>query len=326
MDISKAILLVGGRGTRLSPLTDKTPKPMLRIAGAPVTEHQICKAKAAGIKEIVLATSYLSEVFEPHFGDGKKFDVKIHYALEESPLGTGGAIAHAASLLDLEDDESIFVFNGDVLSGHSLERQSEMHKSSAAAVTLHLVDVPDARAFGSVPTASSGKVIAFMEKSENPISNSINAGCYIFQRKVLAEIPLNLVMSVERETFPSLLSKGELLMGYHDDSYWIDMGTPESMIRASRDLILNPKISSATPTISDQILIEKGARVDPTAVIAQGSFIESGAVIGAQVKIYGSIVSSRAEVLPGSSLLDSYIGENSLVPAGSVLKNQIFGF
>jgi mannose-1-phosphate guanylyltransferase len=121
--INKAILLVGGRGTRLAPLTNATPKPMLKIAGAPVTEHQILRAREAGVQEIVLATSYLAEVFQPHFGDGEKFGVRITYAFETEPLGTGGAIANAASELNLSPGESIYIFNGDVLSQHSLAEQ-----------------------------------------------------------------------------------------------------------------------------------------------------------------------------------------------------------
>ena len=131
------------------PLTTTTPKPMLRIAGAPVTEHQIVKAREAGVREIVLATSYLAEVFEPYFGDGSDFGIQIRYSIEHEPLGTGGAIAHAAQQLQLGPDESFFVFNGDVISAHDLNEQREMHERSRAAATLHLVEVEDARAYRS---------------------------------------------------------------------------------------------------------------------------------------------------------------------------------
>ncbi|MFM7624569.1 MAG: NDP-sugar synthase, partial [Actinomycetota bacterium] len=135
--ITKAILLVGGKGTRLMPLTTNVPKPMLRIAGAPVTEHQIVKAREAGVTEIVLATSYLADVFEPYFGDGSRFGIKIKYAFENQPLGTGGAIANAATELSLSPDESIFIFNGDVLSSHNLGAQADLHFSKGASATLH---------------------------------------------------------------------------------------------------------------------------------------------------------------------------------------------
>jgi mannose-1-phosphate guanylyltransferase len=161
-----AILLVGGFGTRLMPLTKNTPKPMLTVAGVPVTEHQIAMAKAAGINQIVLATSYLSDVFIPYFGDGSKWGIKIKYAVEKEPLGTGGAIRNAAHLLD--SNESVVILNGDVMSSHNLGEQIRQHEAHDADVTLHLTQVQDARAFGCVPTDSNGRVTAFLEKMENP--------------------------------------------------------------------------------------------------------------------------------------------------------------
>ena len=198
------ILLVGGFGTRLKPLTSELPKPMLPVAGLPVTEHQILAAKAAGIHTLVLATSYLSEIFTPYFGDGAAWGMKILYAVEKEPLGTGGAIRNAAALLDLDHlgDEPIVVFNGDVLSRHSIADQISFHQSKGADVTLHLIDVEDARAFGCVPTDEDGRVSAFLEKMDNPVTNSINAGCYIFSPSVITMIPLDTVVSIERETFP----------------------------------------------------------------------------------------------------------------------------
>ena len=187
-----AILLVGGFGTRLMPLTRNTPKPMLTVAGIPVTEHQLMMAKAAGITQIVLATSYLSEVFTPYFGDGSKWGMSIKYAVEKEPLGTGGAIANAAQVLDTQ--ESIVILNGDVLSSHDLTKQIRQHEAHDADVT----QVEDARAFGCVPTDTQGRVTAFLEKMENPVTNQINAGCYVFHPRVLATIPLGTVVSVER--------------------------------------------------------------------------------------------------------------------------------
>jgi mannose-1-phosphate guanylyltransferase len=188
---SKAILLVGGKGTRLAPLTNNTPKPMLKVAGKPVTEHQIIKARDAGITELVLATSYLAEVFEPYFGDGSKFGISITYAIEKEPLGTGGAIANAAQNLTLRDGESVVIFNGDVLSGHDLRAQIALHQRMDADVTLYLTKVADPRAYGCVPIDDTSRVTAFLEKMDNPIADTINAGCYIFRTSALAQIPQN---------------------------------------------------------------------------------------------------------------------------------------
>ena len=324
--ISKAILLVGGKGTRLQPLTNTVPKPMIRIAGKPVTEHQIIKARDAGITEIVLATSYLAEVFKPYFGDGSAYGVKLTYAVEESPLGTGGAIAYAADHLDLRSDESVFIFNGDVLSGHNLQAQAEVHHSKSADVTLHLTMVADARAYGCVPIDQSGRVSEFLEKMENPKANTINAGCYIFSSRAIGSIPLGAVVSVERETFPTLLSSGHPIYGFEDSRYWIDMGTPQAMIKASSDLILNPTLSGATPEVTHEALFESGVTIDPTSKIIGGSFIASGAQIGPRSTIISSIISEKVVIEADSTVRDSFIAPGSRVKSGSKIENSIFGF
>lgn len=317
--------MVGGKGTRLLPLTKETPKPMLRIAGAPVTEHQIRKAQRAGITEIVLSTSYLAEVFEPYFGDGSRFGVKIKYAVEETPLGTGGAIANGAKLLDLKDSEAFFIFNGDVISGHDLAAQAELHRSKRAEVTLLLTRVKDARQYGCVPVDETGRVIDFLEKMDQPIADTINAGCYIFQREVLDQIPDGEVTSIEREIFPKLLSQRKSLFGLVDEGYWIDMGTPEAMLRASRDLILNP-ITNLGAAPSQDSLIHQGAEVDNSAEINDGSFIDNGANVGSNVTISGSIVAENAIIEANSVVIDSYIAPKSRVVSGSRIEGEIFGF
>ena len=233
--MAEAILLVGGFGTRLRPLTNHRPKPMLPIASLPVTEHQLAMAKRAGIKRIVLATSYMSEVFIPYFGDGSKWGMEIKYAVEKEPLGTGGAIRNAAK--ELSGDSQVVIFNGDVLSSHNLKGQLDLHLNSGADVTLHLTPVEDARAYGCVPTDSEGRVTAFLEKMDNPITNTINAGCYVFDKSVIDSIPENEVISVERETFPQLIDAGKKVMGFVEKAYWLDIGTPNALLKGSRDLV-----------------------------------------------------------------------------------------
>jgi len=233
--MAEAILLVGGFGTRLRPLTNHRPKPMLPIASLPVTEHQLAMAKRAGIKRIVLATSYMSEVFIPYFGDGSKWGMEIKYAVEKEPLGTGGAIRNAAK--ELSGDSKVVIFNGDVLSSHNLKGQLDLHINSGADVTLHLTPVEDARAYGCVPTDSEGRVTAFLEKMDNPITNTINAGCYVFDKSVIDSIPENEVISVERETFPQLIEAGKKVMGFVEKAYWLDIGTPNALLKGSRDLV-----------------------------------------------------------------------------------------
>jgi mannose-1-phosphate guanylyltransferase len=321
---TSAILLVGGMGTRLMPLTSKTPKPMLQVAGVPFTEHQIRKAAQAGISEIVLATSYKAELFEPYFGDGRKFGIKIKYAVEESALGTGGGIRNAAALLD--DCDQVVIFNGDVLSGHDLPAQIQFHINNKVDVTLYLTKVTDARAYGCVELSADNQVKSFLEKMENPVSNLINAGCYIFNRKVIDQIPANKVVSVERDTFPSFLSSGVKVYGYLDNSYWLDIGNPEALVKASADLITGVITSPATPNHSGDHLIGASAQVSPSATINLGSVIESEVIIEGNCQISGSIISRGVKIGENCQIINSIIAPNTQIQAGTVVISNYLGF
>jgi mannose-1-phosphate guanylyltransferase len=271
------ILLVGGFGTRLKPLTNESPKPMLPVAGLPVTEHQILAAKKAGIHTLVLATSYLAEVFTPYFGDGAQWGIKILYAVEKQPLGTGGAIRNAAQLLGR--DEPIVVFNGDVLSRHSIADQC-------------------------VPTDDQGRVTAFLEKMESPVSHSINAGCYVFSPDVIDEIPLATVVSVERETFPKLVADARAVFGYKDQSYWLDVGNPAALFQGSRDLI------------DGDFQAMPGTTIAPDAIITGGTSIGSDCSIGAGVRIHDCIIGNNVTIGDGADLSQSFILHGTNVQAG----------
>ena len=305
-----AILLVGGFGTRLMPLTKNTPKPMLTVAGVPVTEHQLAMAKAAGITEIVLATSYLSEVFTPYFGDGSKWGMRIKYAVEKEPLGTGGAIRNAAKLLGT--NESVVILNGDVLSSHNLAEQIHQHEAHDADVTLHLTEVEDARAFGCVPTDGDGRVTAFLEKMENPVTNQINAGCYVFNPRIISTIPLDTIVSVERETFPQLVDSGAKVFGYLENAYWLDIGTPRALLKASIDIV----------TRSGQFLAMAGSTIDPTAVITGGSCIGPNSSVGAGAVIDGSIIEAGCVVGPNARITDSFVATGAKVDNGAKITSS----
>ena len=314
------ILLVGGLGTRLMPLTRHTPKPMLPVAGLPVTEHQLAMAKNAGITTVVLATSYLSEVFIPYFGDGSKFGMKLLYAVEREPLGTGGAIRNAADLLGR--DESIVIFNGDVLSSHNLRGQIQFHEENDADATLHLTQVEDARAYGCVPTDSNKRVTAFLEKMENPPTNTINAGCYVFSPSVIDEIAPHTVVSIERETFPHLVSSGKRVFGYLDQSYWLDIGTPKALMQGSRDLVSGvadaPALRSAkVMSHSRESVVMDGAQIDASATISGASAIGSGAFVGAGAVVDASIIGSNVIIGEGASITHSFIASGTKIEKNS---------
>ena len=298
------ILLVGGFGTRLAPLTNVTPKPMLPIANLPVTEHQLLVAKAAGISKVVLATAYLAETFTPYFGDGSKWGIELRYALEREPFGTGGAIRNAAELIlaKISEDEPIVVFNGDVLSRHDLAAQIRLHQTSSASVTLHLVSVDDARPYGCVPFDESGQVTDFLEKMENPITNTINAGCYIFNPQVIQEIELGKVVSVEREVFPNLLKRGKVVQAFVDDSYWLDMGTPKALLKGSQDYVGN-----------NDFIVGDNSNISTSAKITGGSAIGNNVTIGANVEITSSIVRDGVTISENAILESVFIEANTTV-------------
>ena len=248
--MTEAILLVGGKGTRLRPLTVHTPKPMVPAAGVPFLTHQLARARAAGVEHIVLATSYLAEVFEPYFGDGAALGLHIEYVTEEEPLGTGGAIRNVASRLHSGPDDPVLIFNGDILTGLDIRALVDTHETTGADVSLHLTKVTDPRAYGLVPTDDTGRVQAFLEKPQTPeeiVTDQINAGAYVFRRSVIDAIPLGRPVSVERETFPGLLSAGAHLQGMVDSTYWLDLGTPAAFVRGSADLVLGRAPSPAVP-------------------------------------------------------------------------------
>ena len=321
---TSAILLVGGKGTRLQPLTNNSPKPMLPVGGVPFTEHQIVKAREAGISEIVLATSYLAEIFKPYFGDGSKFGIEIKYAVEEVALGTGGAIHNAAKLLSPADQ--VVIFNGDVLSAHDLDAQIKFHEANSADVTLYLTEVADARAYGSVELLSGQRVKSFLEKMENPPSNLINAGCYIFNRAVIESIPEGKVVSVERETFPQLLAAGKKVFGYVDRSYWLDIGTPAALIKGSKDLIIGEVFSAATPAHDGDVIIASTAEISRDAKVNAGSNIQPKVIVESNCEISGSIIGEGATIGMNSKIIDSFIAPKTKIPAGTVAINNYLGF
>jgi mannose-1-phosphate guanylyltransferase len=321
----EAIVLVGGMGTRLRPLTVNTAKPMLPVAGVPCIEHQLAFARAAGIEHVVLATSYRAETFTAQLGDGAGLGLRIDYVTEEEPLGTGGAIRNAAELLESGPDDPVVVLNGDVLSGHDIGTQVALHQQRHADVTLHLTEVEDARAFGCVPTDSEGRVIAFLEKMPQPVTNRINAGCYVFRRSVIDAIPTGRVVSVERETFPGLLQGGALVLGYVEVAYWLDLGTPEAFVRGSRDLVLGRLASSALPGEVGRHLLLPGATVDPSAVVTGGAALGRDVVVEAGAVVDGSVVLDGAVIGADAVVRDSIVGAGARIGDRTVLDSAVVG-
>lgn len=324
----EAILLVGGKGTRLRPLTVNTPKPMVPAAGVPFLTHQLARARAAGVEHIVLATSYLAEVFEPYFGDGSSLGLHLEYVTEVEPLGTGGAIRNVASRLRSGPDEPVLVFNGDILTGLDIRALVDTHRSSGADVSLHLTRVEDPRAFGLVPTDDTGRVTAFLEKPQTPeeiVTDQINAGAYVFRRSVIDGIPAGRPVSVERETFPELLDSGAHLQGMVDSTYWLDLGTPQAFVRGSADLVLGRAPSPAVPGRCGDRLVLPTATVAADAKLTGGTVVGDGATVAEGARISGSTVLDGAVVEACAVITDSLVGAGARVGARTVLTGAVVG-
>ncbi|MFE5855124.1 sugar phosphate nucleotidyltransferase [Streptomyces sp. NPDC056500] len=326
--MTEAILLVGGKGTRLRPLTVNTPKPMVPAAGVPFLTHQLARARAAGVEHIVLATSYLAEVFEPYFGDGSSLGLSLEYVTEDEPLGTGGAIRNVAERLRSGPDEPVLVFNGDILTGLDIRALVDTHRTSGADVSLHLTRVTDPRAFGLVPTDDSGRVTAFLEKPQTPeeiVTDQINAGAYVFRRSVIDSIPAGRPVSVERETFPELLAAGAHLQGMVDSTYWLDLGTPQAFVRGSADLVLGRAPSPAVPGRCGDRLVLESASVAEDAKLTGGTVVCEDAVVHPGTRIDGSVVLAGAVVEEGAVITSSLIGVGARIGARVALSGAVIG-
>src|SRR5215467_7020523 len=321
----EAILLVGGQGTRLRPLTIGMPKPLLPTAGVPFLAHQLAKAAASGVRRVVLATAFRSEMFAETFGDGAEFGLEIVYVYEAEPLGTGGGIRNAAASLRSGPDDPVVVLNGDVLSGHDIGAQIDMHRKADAAVTLHLVEVPDPARFGCVPTDFDGRVTAFLEKTPHPVTSQVNAGCYIFTRRYIDAMPGGRVLSVERETFPGLIDAGETVMGYLESAYWLDVGTPEAFVRGSCDLVLGELVSPALRGPCGQALLLPGAHADASATLSGGTSVGAGSVVGEGAVVDGSVLFDGVSVGARAAVTSSVIASGARIGDGAVLDGVVIG-
>jgi NDP-sugar pyrophosphorylase family protein len=336
----KAVVLVGGEGTRLRPLTLTTPKPLLSIANQPHLERQIAWLASHGVDEVILSMGYLPDAFHTHFAhDGAGHDVfgdvVLRYAVEDEPLGTAGAIRFAAQ----DIDGRVIVCNGDVLTGLDLDAMVRFHDRQRAEVTISLTQVDDPSAFGVVPTQADGGVIAFVEKPApgKAPSDWINAGTYVVEPAFLRRIPPRLNVSVERETFPRMLAQPGRLFGYQSDAYWLDIGTPEKYLEAHADALAgklsNPPAPGARETepgvwMQGDATIEPGAQVVAPVLVGDGARIEAGARVRASVLGAGVVVEAGTELdhsvlHTGARVSHGGLVHDSVVGADAVLKPDV---
>jgi mannose-1-phosphate guanylyltransferase len=299
---------------------------MLPVAGHSCTEHQIALARKAGVGRIVMGTSYRAEVFEEHFGHGEKVGVELVYAVEDEPLGTGGAIRNAAAHLTCSPNDPVVVFNGDVLTGLDIAGLVKKWRDANADVALCLTRVEDPRAYGLVPTDANGQVLEFLEKPTTPeeiVTDQINAGCYIFKRSVIDSIPSDRTVSVERETFPELLAADRMVIGVVDDGYWLDLGTPLAFAKGSADLVRGIAPSPLLVGRTGEALIESTAKVDASAKVDGGTYVGNGAVIGAGAVVSGSVIFADVEIGSGSQVTNSIVSTAAKISSDCIIIDTV---
>lgn len=327
----KAVILVGGPGTRLQPLTNNKPKSIVPVLNRPAMEHMIAYLKQFGVEDVILTLNYLPDMIQGLFGDGRDFGVQLTYCLEKEPLGTAGAVKNAAAHLE----STFIVLNGDIFTEMDLTDMLSFHTGNNARATIALTWVENPSAFGVVETDGRHRVKRFIEKPPpgEETTNWINAGTYILEPEVLEYIPANRHYMFEKGLFPRLLDAGEPVYGYPYRGYWLDMGTLEKYFALNIDLLLS-KVHS--PLIQDSrqdgIYLGPDVTLHPSAAITAPSIIGSGCRIGKEVRIAGPVTIGRDCLLENGASLENTvlwdgvrIGEGARLNRCIVSSNSIIG-
>jgi len=348
----QAVVLVGGEGTRLRPLTLETPKPMVPVMNMPFLERTLRRLKDAGIEDVILPAGYLPEAITSYFGDGAWLGLRLRYVIEETPLGTAGALKNVEQFID----GPFFVLNGDVLTSLDLRAMMDYHRRKGGIGTIHLIRVEDPSPFGCVVHDETGRVDRFVEKPPRDAAptDEINAGTYLLERSVLDAIPAGRPVSIERETFPALIaSGGRPLYAYTTADYWIDLGKPEAYLDAHRHIFdgvmplgLTPEIdgpgretipaSAVRPPVfvGRDCRVAADAVVGPYAVLGDGCRIDSGATVADSLLwdhvtverdavVDSAIVASRARVGAGARVgRGAVIGHDAAIAPSAMIEEN----
>jgi NDP-sugar pyrophosphorylase family protein len=322
----RAILLAGGKGTRLRPLTLHTPKPVVPIFDRAFLHYQIdLLRQVPGVDEVILSLNYQPRRIEEVFGDGAGTGVRLRYVVEPSPLGTGGAVRYAAHGID----DTLIVFNGDVMTSVDVNAVVKLHRERQAQATIVLTPVDNPTAYGLVETEADGSVRRFLEKP-NPdeiTCDTINAGIYVLEPSTFDRIPRDVSYSIERAYFPSLIERRESFVAYIDRGYWIDIGTPEKYVQVHRDMF-DGKFSGGifatadrrTPMVSPEARIEEGATIAAPCFIDAGAHVKAGATIGPY-----TVLGRGVQVEDGADLQDTIVWPNTRIGQAAVVHGPIVG-
>ncbi|MFH1387366.1 MAG: NDP-sugar synthase [bacterium] len=340
----KGVIIAGGLGTRLRPLTNWTPKPIVPVANRPFILYQIDLLRRHGITEVILNLHYLSREIKKLLGDGRKYGVKIYYSIEREPLGTAGAVKNAEKYFD---EEPLLVFNGDVLTDIDLSAVIDFHKKQKSRATITLTRVEDPTSYGLILTNREGVVTSFVEKpsweqvrryAEVGPADTINAGIYVLDPKIFRVVPAKMEHSFERQLFPSLLEKGELVCGFISDSYWMDIGKPsqyreahEAILRGEVKVAVNGKTKNALTLVGKKVRLGKKVKIKEYSVIGDkvslgdgsvvnNSIIWPGSKIGRHVTLDGCIIGAGCVVEEGSIIGGGVVlADHSVIKKGSII-------
>jgi NDP-sugar pyrophosphorylase family protein len=318
----KAVILAGGEGTRLRPLTLSVPKPVVPVVDRPFLQHQLELLGSAGVREVVFCVAYRPERLQALFGDGARFGFRIHYAFEEQPLGTGGAVKNAEPFLD----DTTIVLNGDVLTDVELRRVVSEHRASGAQATLVLAPVPDPSAYGVVETEADGRVRRFTEKPEpsSITTDTINAGIYVLDTRTLAAMPRGEKHSIERAFFPGLLASGALVRAHVHRGYWIDIGTPEKYLQVHRDVLRRRFVVPLDGEARDGGWVHataetaEGCRLVAPFYLGPGCRLGAGATLGPDATLTGDVA-----VGAGAAIRDAVVWPHTAIGDEAVVEGAL---
>ncbi len=334
----KAVILVGGKATRLEPLTVNTPKAMVPVLNTPFLEQVIHLLSRHQVKEMVMAQGHLAQPIEGYFGDGSRFGVRLYYSIEDSPLGSAGAAKNAEKYLD----GTFLVVNGDIVTDLDITAMTDFHEQRKAKVTIAFVGVDDPTSFGLVDSDGRGRVTRFLEKPkpEEVTTNMINAGAWLVEPDVLARIPTRAQFSFERDLFPQLLVQGDPVYAYPLSGYWMDMGTPEKYLQLHRDLLSGRSRQYApaenipagaktaihpTAEVSGQVMLGADCSIGPRVKLTGPVVIGDGCSIGEGCLIEDSVIWQKTVLGPGVSLKGCIVADNCRMSAGSSGEGVVMG-
>lgn len=322
----KAIIIAGGMGTRLRPLTYNTPKPIVSLANRPFILHQIDLLRKFGITDIILNLHYLSDNIKNIFEDESKMGVKISYSMENDPLGTCGAVKNAEEFFD---DKPMLVFNGDILTDINLGKMIQFHEEKKAKVTIALTHVENPTIYGLVITDKDSRVLEFREKPtwEQVVVNTVNAGIYIVDPSIFKEVPKGKPYSFERQLYPSLLEQKERVFGFNTDAYWMDIGDPAKYLQAHHD-ILNGYVMANIPgnKVESNVWIGTGANISKSAKIRGNVLLGNNCTIAEEVVLEESVtLGDGVSVAKGSKLKNCVIHGQTKLGEGVHIDGAIVG-